>query len=54
VSAESVALIPAVRRVREIWLPAEGERWEAYLTDDELPEVEFFCPTCAEREFHAD
>ena len=27
------------------------ERWRAYHTDDEPPELEFFCPACAEREF---
>jgi hypothetical protein len=27
------------------------DRWQAYLTDDEPPEVAFYCPHCAEREF---
>jgi hypothetical protein len=27
------------------------ERWRAYLTDDEPPELAFYCPSCAEREF---
>jgi hypothetical protein len=27
---------------------ADSEHWEAYLTDDEAPEVAFYC---AEREF---
>jgi hypothetical protein len=30
------------------------ERWSAYLTDDEPPDVAFFCPGCAEREFDGD
>jgi hypothetical protein len=30
--------------VREDWLPADDERWEAYLTDDEPPELAFYCP----------
>jgi hypothetical protein len=30
---------------------ADSEHWEAYLTDDEAPEVAFYCPDCAEREF---
>jgi hypothetical protein len=34
-----------------LWLPAAEDRWEAYLTCDEPPELAFFCPTCAEREF---
>jgi hypothetical protein len=33
------------------WLPVDAEHWSAYLTDDEPPEVVFFCPRCAEREF---
>jgi hypothetical protein len=32
-------------------VPVDGERWEAYLTDDEPPEVGFYCPECAERQF---
>jgi hypothetical protein len=32
-------------------LPADEERWAAYLIDDELPELVFYCPACAEREF---
>jgi hypothetical protein len=26
----------------------------AHLTDDEPPELAFYCPTCAEREFGGD
>ena len=36
------------------WLPDDDERWQAWLTDDEPPEVVFYCPTCAEREFGVD
>jgi hypothetical protein len=33
-------------------MPAGDEsRWEAYLTDDEPPELAFYCPECARREF---
>jgi len=32
--------------------PADEERWQAYHTYDEPPELAFFCPRCAEREFH--
>jgi len=28
-----------------------GERWRAYLTDDDPPSVVLFCPECAEHEF---
>ena len=36
------------------WLPADDDRWEAYLTNDEPAEVVFYCPSCAEREFERD
>jgi hypothetical protein len=36
------------------WLPADEERWAAYLTDDEPAEIVFYCPSCAEREFDDD
>jgi hypothetical protein len=51
VSAEQVALIPRCMECGDIWLPADEDRWRAYLdTDDELV---FYCPECAEREFDA-
>jgi hypothetical protein len=51
VSAERVALIPQWAECGEVWLPADEDRWHAFLTDDEPPELAFFCPECAEREF---
>jgi hypothetical protein len=27
-----------------------GDGWQAHLTDDERPEIEIYCPDCAERE----
>ena len=27
------------------------DRWRAYVTDDDPPEVVFYCEACAEREF---
>jgi hypothetical protein len=51
VSAKQVALIPQCAECGEVWLPADRERWEAFLTDDEPPEVAFYCLECAEREF---
>jgi len=49
--AGSVALIPSRAECDARWLPADEERWSAYLTDDEPAEVVFYCPACAEREF---
>jgi hypothetical protein len=54
VSAELVALIPRCAECEAHWLPAEDERWRAYLTDDEPPELAFYCRDCAEREFGDD
>jgi hypothetical protein len=49
VSAEQVALIPRCAECGEVWLPADHDRWRAYLdTNDELI---FYCPECANREF---
>jgi hypothetical protein len=28
-----------------------GGGWRGYLTDDDPPEVAFYCPRCAQREF---
>ena len=36
-----------------IWLPTDADRWETHLTADEPPELGFYCPACAEREFGA-
>jgi hypothetical protein len=44
VRAESVALIPSCTECEARWLPADVARWCAYLTDDEPPEVVFYCP----------
>jgi predicted RNA-binding Zn-ribbon protein involved in translation (DUF1610 family) len=52
--AESRALIPHCAECGAHWLPTDGERWAAYLTDDEPPEVAFFCPNCTELEFGDD
>jgi hypothetical protein len=46
-----VTLIPQCAECTALWLPNDPDRWEAYLTDDEPPELAFFCPACAEREF---
>jgi hypothetical protein len=51
VKAESLALIAECVECGRPWLPAERERWFANLTDDEPPEIAFFCSECAAREF---
>jgi hypothetical protein len=53
VPLERVALISCAECGTR-WLPADDERWRAYLGSDDLdepPEVVFYCPECAEREF---
>ena len=50
-SAESVATAPRCVECGDVWLPADADRWRAYPTDDEPPELVFFCPECAEGEF---
>lgn len=50
-SAEQVALIPECAECERLWLPADDERWLAYLTDDEPPELALDCRRCVEREF---
>ena len=41
----------AVSSVDLVWWPDEEDRFAAYLTDDEPPELAFYCSNCAEREF---
>ena len=50
-SAEQAALIAHCAECDALWLPADEAHWAAYLTDDELPELVFYCRECAEREF---
>jgi uncharacterized protein with PIN domain len=51
VGAEGAAAILQCAECERPWLPVDAEQWSAYLTEDEPPEVVFFCPDCAEREF---
>ena len=54
-SAERVAQILRCAECGRVWLPSDGDRWRALRIDDpttgEPPELGFFCPDCAEREF---
>ena len=51
---ESAALVPTYVECEARWLPADAERWRAYLgvdeNLDEPAEVVIPCPTCAVRE----
>jgi len=44
-------MIPRCVECGGVWLPADEERWQAWLTCDEPPELAFYCPECGEREF---
>jgi hypothetical protein len=46
-----VAILPECTECAAVWLPDDDDRWVAYLTDDDPPEIGLFCPDCAEREF---
>jgi hypothetical protein len=50
-SAESVTPWPQCTECRRVWLSGDERRWKVYLTDDEPPELAFYCPACALREF---
>jgi hypothetical protein len=54
VGAETAGMIPTCAECGALWLPDDEKRWSAYHTDDEPPEVVFYCPECAEREFGND
>jgi hypothetical protein len=49
--AEGAAPVLQCAECKRLWIPLDADHWSAYLTDDEPPEVAFFCPRCAEREF---
>jgi len=40
--------MPRAPNAFEVWLPADEERWRAYLDCDD--ELVFYCPKCAIRE----
>jgi hypothetical protein len=49
VSAEQVALIPQCAECKRVWLPDDGDRWQAHFDTDDV--LVFYCPECAERKF---
>lgn len=42
--------LPVCVECARIWLDP-SERWRAYLTGDEPPEIAIYCPACARHEF---
>jgi hypothetical protein len=50
-SPEGGAVSPQCAECGALWPPVDEDRWEAFLTDDKPPELAFYCPKCAEREF---
>jgi hypothetical protein len=51
VRVEPVALIPNASSARPAGYRPTAKHWSAYLTDDEPPELAFYCPDCRDREF---
>ena len=51
-SAEQIALFARCIECGDLWLPADNERWRAYLASD--GEIAFYCASCATREFDSD
>jgi hypothetical protein len=55
-AAESVVLTPECVECQRVSLPSDREHWEAYpaYVTDEPPELVFYYPECAEREFGSE
>jgi len=51
VGAAQPAEIPCCVECGLVWWPDLADRFAAYLTDDEPPELAFYCSECAAREF---
>jgi hypothetical protein len=51
---ESVVVIRECAECGRPWMPADEERWQAWLTCDEPPEIAFYCRECGDREFGDD
>jgi hypothetical protein len=48
---QGVAIIPTCEECGAAWLPTDDEPWSAYHADNKRPQVVFYCPECAAREF---
>jgi hypothetical protein len=53
VKAERLAVIPCCIECGRVWWPDEKDRFAGYRTDDEPPELAFYCEMCAERAFRS-
>jgi Zn finger protein HypA/HybF involved in hydrogenase expression len=56
-AAENVVLTPECVECHRVWRPSDRAHREAYLayvSDEDLPELAFYCPDCAERECGSD
>ena len=51
VTPEQLVQIPCCVECGLVWWPEVEDRFAAHLTDDEPPELAFYCSKCAEREF---
>lgn len=57
VNSDRGTLIAKCAECEAVWLPADDERWRAYLGGDDLDEPAELvcdCPDCAEREFGSE
>jgi len=48
------ALIPICIECGLVWWPDNKDRFAALLSDDEPPELAFYCSECAQREFSSE
>jgi hypothetical protein len=51
VDAEQLAQIPICVECGLVWWPDTEDRFTAWWTDDESPELAFYCSECSERQF---
>jgi hypothetical protein len=54
VKSERLALIYCCVECGAVWWPDTEDRFAAYWTDDEPPELAFYCSECAERELGSE
>ena len=52
--AERLAVIHCCVECGAVWWPDNEDRFAAYWTDDEKPELAFYCSECDERESRSE